>query len=477
MLQIVFDMASCLFILLTTFAWAGRSIRHCLPADRVRPALLLFTASLLLKLTIILVWYDIVGCYELNESLQDSFSYDLAGRAIAFGLHALDFSAVNIEPEIFSHIVGLLYAIFGDHPIVVSFFNILLTQLLSIMLLQTCSSLKINKSVCFYVLCLVLFYPHFISGSYLLLKDVALSFLVVGTIWSLYTISNIKRKFVTSTVFLAIAFLMRPPMGIVLVALFAASFVFDSSIFESSYRLRSMAVRIVLAFFVLFVVAGIYEAVGGRSVEEVGYTLPTADRGGLVADDDYVRITSDGGGLAETFSIFVKNPIRLFRSILVTFIRVFYGPFFLYASAGPNLAPYGSREIGFRAVLECLGGVYTGLLMPFIVYGFFEFIRKERRKLLIWIFPIIWFFMMVLATPVIRWRLPIIPLVCIFAGLGLQSGKQIRIMWSAYLLGVIFLLAANASRYEGFYLAIAIIAGVAGFAAVTLFVSRKTVQS
>ena len=197
--------------------------------------------------------------------------------------------------------------------------------------------------------------------------------------------------------------------------------------------------------------------VGGTVVKETGYTLPSLEQGGLMANED-VRVMSVGKGSGNVLGDVIARPVTYIIALAVSFIRIFFGPFFLYAAEGINLTPYAPDELGFRAVLESLGGLYTGLMLPFMAFGFLAFMKNNRRDVMIWGFPALWLVLMTLSTPIIRWRLPLIALVFIFMGMGIQFTERIKKIYPTYFIMLLSLLAFNASRLQGFVLVGGIIA-------------------
>jgi len=457
-MQVLFDIFILIFAITATFKWLGNISRQHLNYRQEKYVNGLLSAGIVLKLVIIVIWYMVVGGYELNPSIIDSWSYHLHGQRIASSLRNFELLELYEIHKLletraggthFSFYVGIIYAFFGPYHIVVSICNTLLAVWLAIMVLEITANISKSANAGIYAFTGAMFYPHFISGSYFLLKGVVASFLVTGILWFIYCSNRSFGKMLGIVFFITLLSFIRVPLALIVGGMVALIIIHNPNMLFKNVNTRNN--KFFKKVTTLFLISGFVFAVTqitfvDKTITSYGYSLDGTG-------DEYVRFTAQGGGLKEAAGYFGRRPVLLIRRILSTFIRIFYGPFFLYASTGVNLAPYHPSEVGFRAVLECFGGAFTGLLMPMIVFGWWYIFKKHRLEVIIWGFPCIWIMAMVMAGTIIRWRLPMMPIVFILFGIGMfQSRHKIRQIYMLYILAYGFFISINVSRLKEFYM-------------------------
>ncbi len=459
-MQIVFDITLFLLLVHLTFRWNSVLARRATDDQDFPIMRQVLLWGLVIKLSLISIWYFAAGGHEFNMSVVDAEFYDSLGNYIGDRLRHFAWPYLMDQEKIgFAYVVGILYAIFGSYHIVVSIFNILLSVWTAMMIFEITYVITKNNHAGLYAYIAAMFYPHFISASYLLLKDMTAAFSLVAMVWAVYCLNKIPMKILFLTFMITILAHIRMQMAIVTVVLLAIQTVLNrENIFQRINIASKFIFNLGLVIIVVVAVIAFYNLeIGGQVVGESGYTLPTVEEGGLMVQED-VRIMPQCKGSANLFSEILARPVAYIIALAVSFIRIFFGPFFLYAAEGVNLTPYAPDEVGFRAVLESLGGLYTGLMLPFIVFGFFVFMKSNRRDVIIWGFPALWLVLMTLSMPIIRWRLPLIALVFVFFGMGIQFTERIKKIYPTYIIMLLFLLAFNASRLQGFVLSGGIIA-------------------
>ncbi len=459
-MQILFNITVFLLLIHLTFKW-NSALAYRAACDQEFPIMrrMLFW-GLAIKLSLISIWYFAAGGHEFNISVIDAEFYDSLGNYIGDRLRHFELPYLLDHERVgFAYVVGILYAVFGSYNIVVSIFNVLLSVWTAMMIFEITYTITKNNRAGIYAYIAAMFYPHFISASYLLLKDMMATFSLVAVVWAVYCLDKIPRKIWFLTFMITLLAYIRVQMAVVAVLLLAIQALLNREyIFQRLNIANKFIFNLGLIIIIIAAVVAFYNLdVGGNVVKETGYTLPSLEQGGLMANED-VRVMSVGKGSGNVLGDILVRPVTYIIAVATSFIRIFFGPFFLYAAEGVNLTPYAPNELGFRAVLESLGGLYTGLMLPFIALGFLAFMKNNRRDAIIWGFPALWLVMMTLTTPIIRWRLPLIALVFIFWGMGIQFTERIKIIYPIYFVMLLFVLAFNASRLQGFVLVGGIIA-------------------
>lgn len=459
-MQIIFNITIFFLLIYLTFKWNSTLARRATEDQEFLIMRRVLFLGLAIKLSLISIWYFAAGGHEFNISVVDAELYDSLGNYIADRLRHFELPYLLDHEKIgFAYVVGILYVIFGSYSIVVSFFNAILSVWTAMMIFEITYTITKNNRAGIYAYIAAMFYPHFISASYLLLKDMMAAFSLVAIVWAVYCLNKISGKILFLIFMITLLAYIRVQMAVVSVLLLAIQALLNREyIFQ---RLNISSKFILNLGLIIIIIAAVFTfynlEVGGTVVKETGYTLPSLEQGGLMANED-VRVMSVGKGSGNVLGDVIARPVTYIIALAVSFIRIFFGPFFLYAAEGINLTPYAPDELGFRAVLESLGGLYTGLMLPFMAFGFLAFMKNNRRDVMIWGFPALWLVLMTLSTPIIRWRLPLIALVFIFMGMGIQFTERIKKIYPTYFIMLLSLLAFNASRLQGFVLVGGIIA-------------------
>jgi hypothetical protein len=466
-MQIIFNLIILYSLLHFTFKWNNNIIHRSTNAHKYNYLNGILWGGIAIKISVICAWYLIAGGQEFNPSVDDSAVYDSIGTYIGDSLRNFVLPSLSEHDRMgFACIMGMLYAIFGNYHIVISLYNALLSVWMAMMIFEITYKIGKNYQAGIYAYIAALFYPHFVSASYLLLKDMTATFLLVAVLWALYCVEKTKTKLILLSITIFILAYVRIQMAGIAIVLSLITVTLRRDIIFEKWPIKNNFINyFIVILLIVSIGTGFWLSdinMAQISLEEKGYTLPDSNEGGVMPQED-IRITMTGEGFANVLIYIAAKPVLLIRSLVATFIRIFFGPFFLLAAEGVNLTPYAPNEVGFRAVLESLGGLYTGLILPYIIFGFLYFMRKHRRDVFIWIFPILWVFIMTLVTPIIRWRLPMIALTFILFGMGFQFSSRINRYFPLYFIMLIFALAFNASRLEGFFLVVALFAAVIAF--------------
>lgn len=410
-----------------------------------------FWVGVTIKATIVLVWYLVAGGHEFNPSVADSEGYDQKGWELATSFLSGDFALLSLPPFLqdqypgFYYWVGLIYAPFGHHHILVSLFNVLLSVWMAVMLFEVSQTLS-DPGSAKYTLIYAMMYPQFVSASYLILKDLFVAFLATLGLWAVYVPRRLSIKVIAFLGVLALLGTVRAPLAVIFGALGVIQFWFMAP--EMSRARKAVALVLVLLG---FAAVGTQLSVGEISPFERGLT--TRAEIGELSPLEGIRWTFSWQSASDLGTIIVSSPVSFFRYAVATSIRFFYGPFFLYAQGGPNLHPYDPGETVFRSLLECLSGLFVGLLMPMIAIGWLRCVRERGRETFLlsaWLMAGI--LMLILVGALVRWRLPFIVVALAFAAMGSSGIREIRGLYWAYFLLYALLIGANATLQQGLLL-------------------------
>jgi hypothetical protein len=439
-MQILFDISALGFIIYGIVTLFRRTLPAAIEPPYARKLLQFLALGIVTKALVILMWYVAAGGQEVNDSLLDIISYDAYGRMVADYLRHFELPPLIVEEfAYFSYIVGFCYAIFGEYHIVVSIYNMIVTILIAIMVFHIAYKVTGNRSVSMYAYVLVMFYPHFMSASYYILKDVSVAFAVVGAAWSLYCRKTFRGILISFLIFTLMLIYLRAPLGVMVLILgFVQLYINTFSKDDRRHYLKKVffvGSVILIATFTLHNVN-----VADKPLSDFGYTIQEVEQ---ETGGEPLRFEFTLGTMTDILHLLVSHPFLFLKNLVIATIRTFYGPFFLYAQTGPTLQPYDPSEVGFRAVLEATSGMLTGLLMPMIIYGFYSCVRfTGRRTFLLWSFVLIQLILLVWAGIILRWRLPLIPMVMIFAGIGLLNyAAKLKRFYTLYV--ILFVLGAT----------------------------------
>jgi hypothetical protein len=436
--------------------WLSRLLVRTLPQDESvferRSFLHWFWAGVALKIIIIVAWYLVVGGHEFNPSVGDAEGYDALGWNLATSFREGNFYLLSLPPFLqdqnpgFYYWVGLVYALFGHHHILISLWNSLFSIWSAVLVFQSCRVL-FGLQAAKYSFVLVLFYPQFISASYYILKDVMVTFFVTSCVWAVYVPKRRAHRFVLLLIALFCLSQFRPQLSIIIGSL---GFIQLWLLMWKSEKQRQAIICGLASLTVLFMGTHMGSGDGpliGQTTK-IPYVAPTSkDDSGLV---EGVRLTFSLESIQEVSRVIMAKPLTFFYQSIYATARLFYGPFFLYAREGPNLRPYDPYESGFRTIMESGSGFQTGLAMPMIIIGLLYCLWVRGRDaflLYMWIFA--GCAMLILVGVIIRWRLPLMPTVLSFGGFGLTVWERIKPIYPIYIMLFILLIVANATLLEG----------------------------
>lgn len=438
-LGLLFGLAAFALVLWLTAWRLGAGIRGPEAAVERTRAQRLFWLAALVKTTIIVAWYLAVGGYEINQSVGDSGGYDFHGWTLALSFRDGNFYLFSLPPWIQGHPPGYhywiasIYALFGRHQILISLFNAVLSLWIAVMIHRIALALFDVRTARIALSC-TLFYPHWLSASYFLLKDQATAFAATLALWTLYLGHRPEVRALIFAPAVAVLAAFRPPLAMTM------GLVGITHLGLAGRLSPRRVMAFVLAASALFAVVSSVQY-GDKDLTETGYTTGAAP--GVFAGKRFTFTLDSVGSFGGAV---LGAPVTFASYAADSTIRFFYAPFFLFARGGPSLTPYHPAETPFRALCEALGGIYTGLLMPLIVLGGYHCVRRrplETFGATAWLFSGV--LAIIFAGALVRWRLPFIAVAFLLAAVGWSQAHKIREIYGAYIAVYAALAGANAT--------------------------------
>ena len=215
-MQIIFNITIFFLLIYLTFKWNSTLARRATEDQEFLIMRRVLFLGLAIKLSLISIWYFAAGGHEFNISVVDAELYDSLGNYIADRLRHFELPYLLDHEKIgFAYVVGILYVIFGSYSIVVSFFNAILSVWTAMMIFEITYTITKNNRAGIYAYIAAMFYPHFISASYLLLKDMMAAFSLVAIVWAVYCLNKISGKILFLIFMITLLAYIRVQMAVV----------------------------------------------------------------------------------------------------------------------------------------------------------------------------------------------------------------------------------------------------------------------
>lgn len=151
----------------------------------------LFFAAWLVRLAVVL-FINATGAIEKLGLSSDSLHYARIGRMLAVQMHMGQFNWPDWVDNGWYHFNGLVFYLFGEHPVLIQLFNITVASLVPIIFYFTFKKAFDNPAVARWAALMIAFFPSFIYWSALMLKDpvswLAVALLAYGTV-------SLKKEF------------------------------------------------------------------------------------------------------------------------------------------------------------------------------------------------------------------------------------------------------------------------------------------
>ncbi|MFQ5866785.1 MAG: hypothetical protein ACE5IT_02175 [bacterium] len=410
--------------------------------------------AIVLKLVIVGVWYLNVGhsFYMYSDlSTRDSGFYDWSGQYLANYfrqgiLFRQEFLNLYGDSLGFPYYVGLIYAFFGHHQIMVSIFNTLASVVLALLMFHIALTLFNNRKIAFWTLIFNLFYSHYVSQSYYLLKDMFLVFLIVIFCWLFMKIGknriNLLNYFGLFVVTIGIYFI-RSLTVLILIGLGGLHLILGLGLKE---RKVLKSILVLLICLTAIIGLGRLSPRGRTTFEKIEY-FSTEEYRGEESTPAYLRGTR---GTKEIISSIGSSPLNAFKDLIRSVILIYWGPTYFYQRSGANLFYAYGRFVFW----ENLGGLMRIFLMPMVIFGFFYCLRKKKSEsFLFYSFVVIWTVVMMLTGNAERWALSLMPFVLMFGAVGVVNFNKIKPFYIPYLLLFNLLIAANITLHESLIVA------------------------
>lgn len=158
-----------------------------LPAAVAEKAWLLklFLAAWLVRLAVVIV-INATGAIQKLGLSSDSMHYARIGKMLAVQMHMGHFNWADWIDNGWYQFNGLVFYLFGEHPVLIQLFNITVASLVPVIFYFTVKKALGNAQVARWTALMIAFFPSFIYWSALMLKDpvswLAVALLAYGTV-------------------------------------------------------------------------------------------------------------------------------------------------------------------------------------------------------------------------------------------------------------------------------------------------------
>lgn len=412
--------------------------------------ILIVVIAIILRLLIVAFWHLKVGhsFYVYGDwSTRDSGYYDWAGRHLAqyFQKGILlkrEFFHLYGESLGFPYYVGLIYALFGHHQIMVSIFNTLASIILALLMFHIAWTIFNDRKIALWVLIFNLFYPHYVSQSYYLLKDVLLILLLVIFSWLIIRIQENRASlinYVEISMVLTAVYFIRSHLVIILIGLGGLHL-----IVSLGFKERKVIKTLLFMLICLSLTAGfgtlsprgrtVFEKIEDFYIGQGGYrgeATPTYLEGATGPKDIGQRM--------------VRHPASALKDFARSLVFIYWGPTYFYQRSGANLFYAYGRFVFW----ENLGAIMRIFLMPMVIFGFFYCLRKKKvETFLFYSFSAFWTLVMMLSGSGERWSMDLMPFTFMFGAIGIVNFDKIKPFYVLYILAVNILIATNITLYD-----------------------------
>lgn len=367
-----------------------------------------FWLALLFLLIFATLWYILL--LEIRWKGYDGFFYDDEPYYNRVGLEIANLwsegKSFESEGNIFVFVNGLIYWIFGHHPLVVRFFSCLSGALTAVITYLICIELYGSKRVARFSFWFVVFAPIFLFWSIAQMRDIQMTLCVSLIVWGTLVLLRAPAIGLFALLVLAYTYLyfLRHVMVVIPLACTFLYMLFNVFGYgQSMIPKRTVAVS-------LIVVAVIVSAV---------FVLGIINPAALVEQklDQYVTSSLEGTGrhTGESFSSsFLGRRSLSPLNIIVTFIGTLLIPSPLWIITAPS----------FGNFISSLQGLTWYYLIPFWFGGMIFTIRRLRWRAFIVCSICIAILLggtytwLTIASDPIRYRFPSLPLMTVFASYG-----------------------------------------------------------
>jgi 4-amino-4-deoxy-L-arabinose transferase-like glycosyltransferase len=446
-MQAIFNISAIIVIIVLTIKIFYSSIPESFDESWKRRILFILISAIILKLTIMGIWYLKVGhsFYIQEGSTKDSGLYDWAGQVLASYFK----QGIFFRPEFYRaygqtlgvhYYNGFIYALFGHYHIMVSIFNTLAAVILALLMFHIGLSLFQDKKVAYYCLLFNLFYPHYISQSYYVLKDILLLFLTVLFCWLVVRVSKNRNRLLDYLWLLMIAgwlYFMRSPMAITLLVIAGLHLVVGTG-FKERRRLKTLLLLLICLGAILSL--GKLQPEGRSGFERIeDFTTESYRR---IATPHYLI---GAKGPKEILFRSIKNLPSALKDFIQGIILIYWGPTYFYQRSGANLF-YAYGKFVFW---ENLGAIMRLFLMPMVIFGFFYSLRRKTTEaFLFYGFTVIWTFALIYTGSVERWAMDVMPFTLMFGAVGTVNFQRIKPFYILYILLLNICLAGNITLHH-----------------------------
>lgn len=412
--------------------------------QEARRLTLVLIAGLCIKLLIVTLWYVNRGD-NYDPVWDDTYKYDQSGLYLANQFEQFIFynkkylETLGAHPG-YNYLVGLVYLAYGHVPLVVSAFNILTVTLFSILAYFIAFRL-FDANVARYTLLGNLFFPNYIPFEFFILKDTFVALGVVFIVWGVYRAAETKRMhdYLLPLATVPLLYFFRGELTVVLLGVLLLNEVYVSLGKGSSLR-RS---AVVLAFLGFCLFAQSYLKPSDRTALD---RLNEINLGASAYGGTQIPPFLDGAtGITDIVIRIATHPVQFVFHSLKSLVLLLFGPTYFYAQSGAEwFYKYG------RFVLwDNLAAVVKIVFAPMMIYGFFHIVRHYRNKaFIIYFFPLLWFFGLLLAQDFFRWAVPALPFAVMIGAVGCTQFQRIKPFYVPYLLLMLCFMVINATRQD-----------------------------
>jgi len=444
-MQIIFNIIAITIIVILIIRLFSKSIPESFDEKWKRKLVVILAVAIIIKLTIASIWNLKIGhsLYIHDGIPKDSAIYHLVGQELAryfkqFIFYKLDLLKIYGKQLGYHYLVGIIYVIFGHYHIMVSIIGTLSSIVMAILMFHIAYHL-FNEKIAYWTFVFNLFYPHYVSASYYILKDIWILFLI--TLFGWLTIKTKEKKgrlisYLWPLIIAAAVYFFRPPLALILIGAGGLHL-----ILESSFKER----KVVKAIFVLLICLTVIIGVGRLSLP---YGRSSFEKIGdfQIGQEGYFGEPAPGylegaRGPKEIIFRIITNPAAALKDFVRGTILIYWGPTYFYQRSGANLF-YAYDNFVFW---ENLGGIMRIFLMPMVIFGFFYCLRKKKAEtFLFYSFFIIWTSsMIIIVSRALRWILCLMPFTLMFGAIGVDNFNKIKPFYILYILFLNILIVAN----------------------------------
>lgn len=362
----------------------------------------------------------------LTGADNDESVYDYVGNTIAQAWQAGCNPRISSVPAPgYVYLNALIYFLFGHNVLIVRIFNSFLGALIPIFVYIIAKHAYGEHKVARVASILISFLPIFLYYSITHLKEIAIIFTLVFTIWG---VIELRKQF---RVFLAIVTILIA-VYLIFLRFFYAYILFIVVITYMIITHHRSPMKAILYSVLLF-------CLGGLALGWLGYGFWGVDYVGqqLEFHQSYIFYEYRGHSSGVAHSTSFLSVFRGGRKIYFIPLGMLYSllmPFPLWPFFNPSYIPV------FTSWVEWVGAVVWYALMPFSVYGFFSsFKNRNDKKLLLCLLSLAMILLVAitgqgLLTAGGRHKESIMPFLMIFASVSIVDFKRRKANINLFLL-------------------------------------------